>query len=398
MTPRERIESAFKHRESDKIPVDLGATESSGITWIAYDKLKNHLGIHSKTKVFDLTQLIVKIEPAVTEAVASDAIPLLFEPKEWKNWEFQEGSVIEIPAGANLKKLENGDTVIVDNDGIEMSRMPKSGYYFDPVFHPIENATAITEIDMAEKYFKSYDLADYCDEGFKSLKSRAEKLYNETNYAIVGNLSLHLLAAGLQLRGFQNFMIDMVANKKFAHRVFENLIEAYLPRIDKYAEAVGNYIQVILITDDLGTQNGPQINPDLYREMIKPYHSRLWHYIKNKIKKPLLLHSCGSIYELIPDLIDAGIDALNPIQVSAVNMETSKLKKEFGKDIVFWGGGCDTQRVLPYGTPAEVREEVRCRVNDLAPGGGFVFCQVHNIQPDVPPENILAMFEELANY
>jgi uroporphyrinogen decarboxylase len=158
---------------------------------------------------------------------------------------------------------------------------------------------------------------------------------------------------------------------------------------------VGKYIDVIQVNDDLGTQNSPQMSRELYREMLKPYHKKLWSYIKERSGKPILLHSCGSIYDLIPDLIEIGVDALNPVQVSARNMDTRKLKREFGRYITFWGGGCDTQKILPYGTPEDVRSEVRRRAEELGEDGGFVFCQVHNIQHDVPPENILAMYEEL---
>ena len=190
-------------------------------------------------------------------------------------------------------------------------------------------------------------------------------------------------------------MVDLVVNKPLARKILDKQVQAYVPRIDKYIEAVGKFVQIILVNDDLGTQNGLQMSPEIYREVIKPFHKILWNYIKQKSKKYLLLHSCGSIYEIIPDIIELGIDALNPVQISAKDMDTAKIKKEFGKYITLWGGGCDTQKVLPYGTPEEVKAEVRKQVEILSTGGGFVFCQVHNIQPDVPPENIIAMYEEL---
>ncbi|MBM3709964.1 MAG: methyltransferase, partial [Actinobacteria bacterium] len=214
-------------------------------------------------------------------------------------------------------------------------------------------------------------------------------------YAVVGNLMVHLLASGQDLRGFENFMVDLVVNKPLARKMLEKQVQSYIPRIDKYIEAVGNYIQIILVNDDLGTQYGLQISPEIYRVVIKPFHKILWNYIKEKSKKYLLLHSCGSIYELIPDIIEMGIDALNPVQISAKGMDAARLKKEFGKYITLWGGGCDTQSVLPFGTPEDVKAEVKKQVDILSPGGGFVFCQVHNIQPDVPPENIISMYEEL---
>ena len=284
----------------------------------------------------------------------------------------------------------------LSDDGTELARCPSGGFYFDPVFFPLADAQTLEDIDAGKKYFEAFDWPGYIDEDFADLRLKAKKLYEETEYTVVANLWVHVLAAGMHLRGYENFMMDMAINKKFAHYLLEKQLEAYLPRVEKYIEAVGDYVQVIQVNDDLGSQNGPLISPDMYREMIKPYHKKLWGLIKEKSGKPILLHSCGSIYELIPDLLEIGIDALNPVQVSAANMDSKKLKNEFGKDLTFWGGGCDTQKCLGVGSPGQVRDEVKRRMDDLAPGGGFVFCQVHNIQADVPPENIMAMYETLA--
>lgn len=398
MTPRQRIINALQHRESDRVPIDLGATNTSGITGIVYNRLKKYLGVSGKTMIYDIGQMIAKVEPSIIKIVGSDAIPLLIEPKQWKTWKLQDGSIAEIPANAIFKKCDNGDIVQVDNDGIVVRRCSKGGLYFDKVLHPLKNVKTLNGIDAGKNFFGSFDWPSYIDEDFNDLNLKAKKLFDETLYAIVGNLWVHLLAASQDLRGFENFMMDLIVNKSLAHHLLSRLVEYYIPRIDKYIEAVGQYVQIIMVSDDLGTQNGLQISPELYREMIKPYHKKLWQYIKEKSKKPILMHSDGSIYELIPDLIEMGIDALNPIQVSATNMDTKKLKKEFGRDITFWGGGCDTQTILSRGTPNYVRQEVRKRVADLAPGGGFVFCQVHNIQPDIPVENILAMYEELGTF
>jgi len=396
MNSRERIISALQHKEADRVPVDFGATESSGIMGIAYNRLKKHLGITGKTQIYDMTQMIAKVEMPVVEAVRADAIPLLIEPRQWKSWSLQDGSAAEIPFKFNIHTKDSGEIVQLANDGTELACCPNGGFYFDPVFFPLAGAQTLEDIDAGKKHFESFDWPSYLDESFDDLSVKAQKLYNETEYAIVGNLWVHILAAGMHLRGYENFMMDMAINKKFAHYLLEKQLEAYLPRVEKYIEAVGDYVQVIQVNDDLGSQNGLLISPDMYREMIKPYHKKLWGFIKEKSGKPILLHSCGSIYELIPDLIEIGVDALNPIQVSAVNMDSKKLKNEFGKDITFWGGGCDTQKCLGAGSPDQVRDEVKRRVDDLAPGGGFVFSQVHNIQADVPPENIMAMYETLA--
>jgi uroporphyrinogen decarboxylase len=396
MTPRERIRCTLEHKEPDRIPVDLGGTESSGITGIAYNRLKQYLGVENgKTQIFEMMQMIAKVEYEVLERIGADTVPLLIEPKQWKHGVLPDGSACEIPKKIRLRKLDNGDTVILTEDGTAIMKLPVGGYYFDSIYHPLEDASSKEDIDNGERFFRTFDLSWWNDEDYSDIERRAKRLNTETDYAIVGNLWVHLLAAGQDLRGYENFMVDLVVNKSLARRMFEKQLEAYLPRIDRYIEAVGEYLDIIQVNDDLGAQNGPVIGPALYREMIKPYHKKLWEYIKQKSGKPLLLHSCGSIYKLIPDIIECGIDALNPVQVSAADMDTRKLKKEFGKELAFWGGGCDTQSVLPLGKPAEVRAEVRRRIEDLAPGGGFVFCQVHNIQPDVPPENVVSMYEEL---
>ena len=396
MNSRDRILTALEHKEPDRIPVDLGATESSGITGVAYNRLKKHLGLSGRTRIYDISQMVCKVEEPVLRTVGSDAVPLLIEPRDWKPWVLQDGSPAEIPARANLHRLGTGEVVRLSEEGRVVARSTPSGHYLDSVSPPLADARSTSDIDKY-RYFKNFDWPDYIDETYEELRSKAAKLYRETDFLIVGNLWVHIFAAGQSLRGFEDFMMDLAADQKLAHCLMENLMSVYMDRVSDYTEAVGKYVQVIEVNDDLGTQLGPQLDPDLYRKMIKPYHKRLWRYIKEKTGCYLLLHSCGSVYDFIPDFIEMGIDALNPVQVSARNMDTARLKTEFGSEISFWGGGCDTQRILPFGTPDEVGEEVKRRVNDLSPGGGFVFTQVHNIQPDVPPENIMAMYDTLSD-
>jgi uroporphyrinogen decarboxylase len=397
MNSRDRILTALEHREPDRVPVDLGATESSGITGVAYNRLKTYLGLSGRTQIYDLSQMICKVEEPVVRSVGSDALPLLIEPRDWKPWVLQDGSPAEIPARADLRRLDTGEVVRLSEDGRTIARSSPGGYYLDDVSPPLADARSTADIERYS-YFKNFDWPDYADETYEDLRLKADKLYQETDRLIVGNLWVHIFAAGQSLRGFENFMIDLIADQKLAHCLMGNLVNVYMERVSEYAEAVGKYVQVIEVNDDLGTQFGPQLDPGLYRKMIKPYHKKLWGYIKEKTGCYLLLHSCGSVYDFIPDFIEMGIDALNPVQVSARNMDTARLKREFGSQIAFWGGGCDTQRVLPFGTPDEVEGEVKRRIDDLAPGGGFIFTQVHNIQPDVPPENIMAMYNALDKY
>jgi len=396
MTSRERIEAALAHREADRIPVDLGASESSGIHGIAYNRLKGFMELNNgKTQIYDLSQMIAKVESSVLDKVGADVVPLLIEPRAWKPWRLQDGSLCEVPNKLNLRQAAGGDLEMITDDGTVAAVCPSGSYYFDACCHPLADAVSPADIEKGLKHLQSFDWPSFCDEDYKDLRQKARELYEKTNRAIVGNLWVHVFAAGQSLRGFENFMMDLLADKPLAHALMGRLVDCYEERVRRYVEAVGEYCTVIQVNDDLGTQNGLQIAPETYREMIKPYHARLWGLIKKLSGKPLLLHSCGSIYELIPDLIEIGIDAINPVQVRAANMDSKKLKRAFGKDLTFWGGGCDTQQVLGNGTLEDIKKEVRRRCADLASGGGFVFCQVHNIQPNVPPENIAAMYDAI---
>jgi uroporphyrinogen decarboxylase len=231
----------------------------------------------------------------------------------------------------------------------------------------------------------------------EGLRRKAERLYHETEYLLIGNLYVGMYEFAWTLRGFEQFHLDLALNPKMAECLLAGLVAVQCRRLGQYLDAVGDYVPVIPISDDLGQQEGPLISPETYRKFIKPYQRQICEFIKER-HRYLLLHCCGAVSEFIPDFIEMGVDALNPIQVSAKGMDTRKLKQEFGRDITLWGGGCDTQRVLPFGTPALVRDEVKKRLEDLASGGGFVFCQVHNIQANVPPENILAMYQAVREY
>lgn len=396
MTSRERVITALKHEEPDRVPLDLGGTESSSFTGIAYNNFRKYLKLDpSKTQIYDLYQQISKIDDDIREMFGVDTVPLLMEPRRWKQFPLTDGSSCEIPEKWDPVEKE-GDLVVYDKEGNITARMPKQGYYFEPAYFPLAKVENPAQLDEYSEYFETYDRPFFLDESFNEIGARAKALYEDTEYAIVGNFMVHLLAAGQFLRGFDNFLVDLMVNKSLAYGILERLLDAYKKRAEEYTKQVGQYVQVILVNDDLGTQIAPMISLECYREMILPFQKKLFGFIKEHTDAFLLLHSCGSVYQFIPDLIEAGIDALNPVQVTAADMDSKKLKQEFGQYITFWGGGCDTQHVLNSGTPQQVREEVKRRVNDFSPGGGFVFTQVHNIQPDVPPENVVAMYEALS--
>ena len=384
------------------VPLDLGGTESSGISGIAYSRLREHLRLGpGKTQIFDVCQQIVKIEEDVRVIIRPDTVPLLIEPVGWKPFVLPDGSSCSIPEKWNPELDVHGDLVVRNNDGTVSARMPAGGFYFESAYAPLARVDGPAVLDAHMADIESFDWPSYADESLDTITARAQKLFEETELAIVANLQLHLLAAGQILRGYEQFMVDLLLNKPLAHALLEQLCDAYIGRCERYLGHVGGFVHVVLVNDDLGTQAGPMLSPGLYREMIWPYQKRLFGFIKSKTDAFILFHSCGSVYRFIPSLIEAGIDALNPVQVSAAEMDTKRLKREFGSSITFWGGGCDTQHVLRNGTPEDIRNEVKRRVDDLSGGGGFVFTQVHNIQPDVPPENIMAMygaFEQCRSY
>jgi uroporphyrinogen decarboxylase len=345
-------------------------------------------------RVFDTLQQVVLLDDELRAAFEIDTVPLAPEPRRWKPWRLPDGTSCEVPE--LWLPVEDGPYWVVrDAAGNVVARMPKDGFYFEPVFAPLRDVSSPAELSAFDRAITSFDWPSWADEAPEAFEARARRLHEETDYAVVLNLCMHFLAAGQILRGFENFMVDLLADKPLAEALLERLCEAYIERARRVLARVGRFVDVVLLNDDLGTQNGPMIAVECYRELIWPRVKRLIAAIRKGTGAPVLMHSCGAVRDFIPLLIDAGVDALNPVQVSAAGMDPAGLKRDFGRDITFWGGGCDTQHVLPRGTPEEVAAEVRRRVAAFAPGGGFVFTQVHNIQPDVPPANVVAMIEAL---
>lgn len=370
MESRERVLKSLEHKEPDRIPIDMGSPVTS-IHIEAYTKLKKYLGINkTKPRIQDNMQQVVEVDEPILQRFAVDTRHLCLKPKRWQ-------------------RLPDGN--YIDEWGIKYKK-PERSYYYDMYEHPLANAT-IEDLDK-------YSWPDPDDpRRVEGLKERAEDLYYNTEYAIVlGGFSECLFGLPSWLRGHTQFYMDLISDKEFATALLDRLLE-YEIRLAKNAlKLAGKYIQVVRVADDLGMEKGPIISPSLYRKLIKPRQKKLYQFIKEHSGAKILLHSCGSVYELIPDFIEIGVDALNPVQVAAKNMDSKKLKKEFGDKITFWGGGCDTQKVLPFGTIDEIQEEVKRRIKDLSPGGGFVFTPVHNIQYDVSPKKISMLYDTAREY
>jgi uroporphyrinogen decarboxylase len=276
--------------------------------------------------------------------------------------------------------------------------MPEGGHYFDPVYSPLADATSVADIDHHLEAIEGYDTPAYLDKTYEALGAQARRLREDTDYFLMGYFGGHILQAGQCLRGWDTFLADLLINTKLADALMERLADANIRRFARFAETVGRHVDAVIFEDDLGAQDRPLIGPSVYRKMIKPHHRRLYEFAKSTCPALRFLHTDGAVAPFIPDFIEMGIDIVNPVQVSATGMDPKTLKREFGDSISFWGGGCDTQRVLPSGSPAEVEDEVKRRIDQLAPGGGFVFATVHNVQADVPPENVVAAFRTARSY
>jgi uroporphyrinogen decarboxylase len=379
MTPRERVLLALNHKEPDRIPIDLGGTIVSSIAKSSYVTLKQHLGLpQEEITMLDYVQQLPYVDEALMQRLGVDL------------------RMVQLPAATapGLNIFEDGDYyAFIDRWGSKLHMPKQGGLYFDWVEFPVKEAT----MEALDNYkWPCPDPPEYNDK----LAEQARYLYENTDYALVGSAVIGggIFEQPARTMGLENFLMALVTEPAFADRLMDKITDIYIESCNNYLDKLGKYLHVFTFWDDVAGQNGWLIKPDTFRKMIKPKQRRLVEAIKKKTDAKLFYHSCGATRDLIPDLIDLGFDILNPVQVSAKGMDTKRLKQDFGRDITFWGGGVDTQRVLPFGTPQEVGDEVKRRIDDLAPGGGFVFAAVHNIQAFVPPENIVAVFDTALEY
>ena len=404
-TSRERVMQAVNHREPDRAPIDLGGHRSSGIMAIAYNKLKQHLGITSgNVYVYDVIQQLAIVEPEVLDRFGVDVVELgrgfSLAADDWRDWVLPDGTPCKVPSFIHPVKVGN-DWHVYHDDGTLITIQKEGSLYFEQTCFPLADTEDECFEDLAAPMEKVMWVTlgtppaplGYDEKGLDQIAAGAKVLRGSTDRAIIGLFGGNLLETGQFLFRNDNFYMLLAGDSLRAQRFLDRLVEMHLENLAKFLSAVGSCIDIILFGDDLGMQTGPQISPRMYRELFKPRHKLMWKTAKRLADVKVMLHSCGGLYPLLADLIDAGLDIIQPVQTSAADMEPERLKREFGRDICLWGGGCDTQEVLPRGTPDEVAEHVRERVRILAPGGGFVFQQVHNIMADVPPESIVAMLD-----
>ena len=417
-TSRERALAALNHEETDRPCIDFGATMATGISAVVYDEAKRQLGYDTITTVEDVGQQLAEIEPFMREEMGGDFVclrryapasgipitgykestltngrpalqPLLYNPR------MREDGALELTALPHpldyvhpYKKGEDDNAYL----GEVVCRCPKGFHAYARLFHPMEHVETMEE-------FEQYVYPEMTDVEYTFYAETARRLRETTDKAVTGIFLGNVFEMGQLYWGYENFFVLMGIDPELTHAFMEKRTQVYMRDLEKYLKAAGEYLDVIQFNDDLGTQNTLLISPQMYREYVKPYHMRMFQYVRQNYPHiKVFFHTCGAVYDIIPDLIECGVQILNPIQISAVGMDPARLKKEFGKELVFWGGGVDTQNVLGVASPEGVRAQVEEMLSILSPGGGYVFSQVHNVNGSVPAENLITCFKTAQNW
>jgi hypothetical protein len=412
MNSRQRVEAALNHRQPDRVPLDLGANAVTGMNVSSVYKLRQALGLDkpgTPVKVNEPYQMLGEVAPDLQDALGVDVVGLNgpntmfgFPLKDWKPWTTFDGTPVLVPGGFNTDPEPNGDVFMYpegDKSAPPSGRMPKGGFYFDSIVRqgPIDDDNLNVEDNLQE-------FGPISDETLQHFASEADRLRRESDRAILasfggaafGDIALVPVPWVKYPRGIRDvaeWYMSTVSRFDYVYEVFRRQCDFALQNFAKIYDAVGDRVSAVFITGtDFGTQSGPFISPNAYRKLFQPFHRRVNDWIHEHTPWKTFIHTCGSVMVLMPDLVEAGFDILNPVQCSAANMDPRTLKEKFGDKISFWGGGVDTQRTLPFGTPDEVRRQVRERIEIFNAGGGFIFNTIHNVQAGVPVENLLALY------
>jgi len=382
MTSRERLLKTLNHQEPDRIPFDLGSTQLTGISRTAYKNLLSYLGEpEEETKWTDVIQQLVLPSEKILDQFQVDIRGLL--PLTSHNWD------------VHSKLVDTGnDWHYQDEWGITHSFPKNNGNWFSIIKSPL------AEGDFSADTINNHTWPDAWNrERINGLKLQAEKFRNQGKAVVLKGICAGLFEMAQRIRGMENAMMDLLLHPEESQHLIAKLTDIKIEFWEMALTELHDVVDIIAEADDYGTQTSQLISPDQFREFFKPHLRRLFSFINKKAPNSFLFfHSCGNVRPIIPDFIEMGVDILNPVHVTAEGMEPVQLKKDFGKDITFWGGGIETQTVLPNATPQEIKDNVRRNIDALAPGGGFVFNTIHNIQADVPPQNIVAMVEAVHNY
>lgn len=418
MTSRERLIKTLNHEEPDRVVLDLGATVITGINANALAKLRDALGLEKrKIKICDPLQLLGMVEDDVRQALHVDVVDVTtdvslfgFVNEGWKPFRLPSGLEVEVPAGFNTTVDEEGNTYLYaqgDTSYPPASRMPKNGFFFDHITRG--NIAFDEDTDSAREDFKD-DFGIMTDDALRRLEDRCNTVYNNTEYGMIGGGAL----AGLgdfasvpgpnvkQPKGIRDLADFMMAHQvcpNYIHELYSMQTEIALENAKLFKQACGDRIQAIIISGtDFGTQNGPFMSLDSFREFYKPYYKKLNDWVHENTSWKTFYHSCGAISTFLQDFYEMGVDILNPVQTSAAGMDATMLKEKWGDKFTFWGGGADTQKILPFGTPQEVYDDVMWRLKLFSKNGGYVFNPIHNIQGQTSAENMMAMFRAVEDF
>lgn len=412
MNSRERVLAAIAHKQPDQVPVDLGSTPSSGISAIAYSNLLKAIGrTDLPVQIYDVVQQLAQPDMSIIDRFGVDVLDIgrafNTEEKDWHETILANGDKAFYPIHFNPVKQADGSYHCYDEDRKRLlALMPQGATFFDQSYFPYingfpENYDTLDE-EMGRVLWSRYVHSPWNhtqDPDFwKTLREKTLQLRASTDKALMIVCGCNLFEWGTFLRRMDNFLMDLLCEPDQVARMLDQLLERHLATLAKVCDSVGDIVDIIRFGDDLGMTSGPFMDVDTYRSLFKPRHKQLCDYVKTHSQMHTFIHSCGSISSLMPDLIEAGIEIFNPVQTNARQMEPEFLKKEFGQDCTFWGGGVETVGTLNNGTPEQVREQVLERLEIMSAGGGFVFNTVHNILPDVPPQNILAMFDAVKEF
>lgn len=397
MTGRERILSAIEHKETSRLPIDFGGTSTAGIHVMSYRNLLNYLNFNDlEVKLFDPMMHLAMVDDRVRDEFWVDTTKL-YRPtpkfgipiyKGFKEGYMPNGKPMKVPVGFNPVEDKRGFNLVVDNKVV--ARRGKESIYYDVDYHPLQKKGSISDL-------KDFKLKPYNDLELDFIKNNVEKLREDSSRAIIFSIKGSFLETPCDLRRIDNFLMDTVLNKKYAGILLDKLLDNYLEMFDQLVEVAGDNIDIIKITDDLGSNDSLLISPDTYKELVKPRQKKLFDRIKNKTNYKIFFHSCGSISQVLPDLIDIGVDIINPVQPNAKNMEPEYLKTNFGEDVTFWGGTISPMELSRFNIK-EMEEYIKKRVDIFSKGGGFVYAYSHNFQPDIHPEKIISFFDLAKNW
>ena len=414
MTSRERFQATLDHRQPDRVCVDMGATPTSGIAASTLSKLRRAVlrDEDYRVRVFEPYQMLGEVDDELLDALGIDVMGLFgrktmfgFEIGDWKPFELFDGTPVLVPGEFTVTTDDNGDLLMHpegDTSAPPSARMPKGGYYFDAIIRqePIDE-DKLDPADNCEEFalLSDEDVRDFADRARALADGRERGIIISLPGAAIGDIALIpgvFMKHPKGIRDVEEWYVSTVTRKDYVHEVFSRQTEIAVGNIERIGKAVGECAQAAFVCGtDFGTQRGTFLSPQMYQELYSPYYKRLNAAVHEHTPWKTLKHSCGSVYDLIPHFIEDGFDILNPVQCSAAKMAPRTLKSEFGGDIVFWGGGVDTQRTLPFGTPEEVYDEVRERIDIFNEGGGFVFNTIHNVQVKTPVDNLQAMFRAI---